>query len=449
VAGARSEDTHLKLTRALLALSWATPVLAQYAGPAILTRGDAPSAMAVPQISFRPFAEITGVYDTGLTAAGSTASQGELGNLTSYGVEFTAGISGVHTWAHTRLGLDYKGSIDRYAKNTAYDNSNQSLLLGITHEFSRHTTLAVRESAGQFSRSYGLLGLSQTATFDPSSGYTPTSDFYDNRTIYLSTQVDFTIQKSARLSFDLGADGYLNRRQSTALYGMTGGGARGDVQYRFTRNTTLGVAYSYNKYAYHGVFSGTDTHSLVVTYGVRLTRQLEISTYGGALREETQFVQPIVINPAIAFLLGLPGGAVIVHRVDYLPSLSARASYTMRRGVASISGGHSVTPGNGLFLTSTATNGNANYSYTGLRRWSFSAGANYGRSKSIGNVLGTYGGTSETLSMSRQIGRFVHIVANFSVRQYYSPSFQNYNRLIYSARLGLGFTPGDIPLRIW
>jgi hypothetical protein len=126
----------------------------------------------------------------------------------------------------------------------------------------------------------------------------------------------------------------------------------------------------------------------------------------------------------------------------------ARLSDTMRRGVASISGSRRVTPGSGLFLTSTVTSGNASYSYTGLRSWSFTASAEYSRAKSIGNVLGTYEDTSGTVSMSRQIGRWVHLVASFSARQYASPDFPNYNRLIYSARLGLGFAPGDIPLRI-
>jgi hypothetical protein len=429
-------------------LAWPASVFAQYAAPAILTRGEAPAAMAAPQISFQPFVEIGGTYDTGL--AGPVAnSQAQLGTLASYGIDVSGGVSGARSWKRTRIGLSYNVSLVRYAKSTSYDSLNQSLLLGLTHQFARHISLALRESAGQFSRSYGMAGLSQAVTFDPSAGYTPTSDFYDNRTIYVSTQADLTIQKSTRLSFNLGADGFLNRRKSSALYGVTGAGARGDVQYRLGRRSTIGVAYNYAKYAYRGVFSGTDDHTLVVTYGIRLSRRMEFSAYAGGVREETKFVQAISIDPVIAALLGLTGGSVIFHRVDYLPSYNARLSYTMRRGVATISGSHAVTPGNGLFLTSTATEFNASYSYTGLRRWSFSAYADRSRARSIGNVLGAYGNTSGTVSMSRQIRHGVHLVGNFSIRQYSSPDFQNYNRLIYTARIGLGFTPGDIPLRTW
>jgi hypothetical protein len=421
---------------------------AQSAGPAILTRGEAPAAMAIPQVSFRPFVEFGGVYDTGLTGV-ALNSQGQLGSSASLGMSLSGGVSGVHTWKHTKVGLDYHGSVSHYTKTTYYDGVEQSLMLGVTHQFTRHATLALRESAGQFSRNYGLPGLSQTVPFDPSSSYIPTSDFYDNRTIYVSSQADLTLQKSARLSFNLGGDAFLTRRRSSALYGVTGGGARSDVQYRLSSRSTIGAGYTYEHYAYHGVFSATDLHGFVSTYGIRLTKSLEFSGYGGFMRAETKFVQNVAIDPAIAALIGTSVGSVIVHRIDLVPNVAGRLSETFSRGVVFLSGGHTVTPGNGLFLTSEATSANAGYTYTGQRRWSFTAQADYDHAKSVGNVLGYYGDVSGTLSASRQIVRSLHGVLSFSARKYQSPDFSLYNRLIYSVRLGLGFTPGNIPLRLW
>jgi hypothetical protein len=108
-----------------------------------------------------------------------------------------------------------------------------------------------------------------------------------------------------------------------------------------------------------------------------------------------------------------------------------------------------VTPGNGLFLTSEATSANAGYTYTGRRRWSLSTQAGYDRAKSVGNVLGYYGGITGSLSASRQLMRSVHAVASFNVRKYQSPDFNLYNRLIYTVRVGIGFAPGSVPLRAW
>lgn len=429
-------------------MALAAPLCAQYAGPAVLTRGEAPAAMTEATVSFRPFVEAVGIYDTGLAAV-AVNERGDLANAESFGTEIAAGISGSHNWRRTKLGLDYRGALRHYSKTTYYDGSDHSLLLGVSHQLTRHTMLTLRQSAGMFSRGFGLLGMPQTVPFDPATTFIPTSDFYDNRTIYLSSQADYTIQRSTRLSFNLGGDGFLARRRSSALYGVSGGGARADVQYRVSRRSTLGAAYNYTHFGYRGVFSGTDLHSAVGSYAIRLTRHVEFTGFAGVVRAETNFVQSVPLDPAVAALIGVREGAVIVHRVDYLPNVSARLSRTFEHSVAYASGGHAVTPGNGLFLTSAMTSISAGYTYTGLRNWSFNTQADYSRGDSIGNITGRYGSYSGSVSASRQIGRSLHLIGSFYARQYDSPDFQKYNRLIYTARLGLGFTPGDIPLRLW
>ena len=108
-----------------------------------------------------------------------------------------------------------------------------------------------------------------------------------------------------------------------------------------------------------------------------------------------------------------------------------------------------MTPGNGLFLTSKAINATTGYTYTGMRRWSFTAQAMWDRSDSLGNVLGRYSDISGGLSASRQIVKSVHFVAGAEARRYQSPSFTLYNRTVYDVHVGLGFSPGAIPLRLW
>jgi hypothetical protein len=84
-----------------------------------------------------------------------------------------------------------------------------------------------------------------------------------------------------------------------------------------------------------------------------------------------------------------------------------------------------------------------------MRRWSISAGATYDNSTSQGNVIGSYGGYSANLSASRQVARMTHGVCSFIARKYTSGDFKNYNKWAYSVNLGLSFTPGDIPVRLW
>jgi len=113
------------------------------------------------------------------------------------------------------------------------------------------------------------------------------------------------------------------------------------------------------------------------------------------------------------------------------------------------SGGHSITPGNGLFLTSTSTNISGGYGYTGLKRWSINTNASYSRSNSVGNVLGEYAGYTFSANASRQILPATHLVFGFNARSYQSADFKNYNRWSYGLHMGVGFAPGDVPIRLW
>ena len=57
----------MRLARSLVILLSAAPAFAQYACPAILSRGDAPASMSTAEIDFRPFVNIAGAYTTGLS----------------------------------------------------------------------------------------------------------------------------------------------------------------------------------------------------------------------------------------------------------------------------------------------------------------------------------------------------------------------------------------------
>jgi hypothetical protein len=442
----------LILGRVFALFTLAAPVFAQYAGPAILSRGDAPSGVGSAPVSFRPYFEISGIYDTGLTGAGLNA-EGELGSTSSPGIQFAGGISGNHSWRHTTIGLSYHGDVNEFQKATYFDAIDQSLLLSVKHQFTRHIYIDLRESAGMFSTDSGLTALQQAVSYDPAQSTLPTTDFFDNRTLYLSTQADVIYQRSARLSFDFGGDGFINRRRSTDLYGVTGATARGDVQYRISRRSTIGANYTFTDYSFTRVFSGTYIHSFSGTYAIQLTRHLEFTGYAGVSHIENTLEQLVPVSPVIAAILGITSGLAVSHTLAYVPDGSARLSEQFHNGVAYISGGHVITPGNGLFLTSTSTNAGVGYTFTGVRRWSLSATAVYIKAatvgETVGGVAGDYGGTSITLSASRLIAKSLHVVAAFNANRYDSPNFALYNRTVYSARLGFGWAPGDIPLRVW
>ena len=425
----------------------AAPVFAQYGGPAILSRGDAPTGVVEQQISFRPDFEISAIYDTGLAGAALT-TQGQLGNIASAGLKVSGGISGNHSWRHTQLGLSYHGSINQYAKATYYDGSNQTLMLSLEHQLSRHLLVTFRENAGMLSTEVTSTALEEAIPYDPSQTILPATNFVDNRTLFLSTEASLTYQRSTRLSFRASGSGFLNRRRSSDLAGVTGASADGDIQYRISRRQTIGVDYSFSNYSFTRIFSGSDVHSLRGSYSARISKTVEFSGFAGVSRAETKSEQEVAVNPLIAALLGITSGLSITHAISYVPSASGRLSRTFHNGVAYVSGSRLVVPGNGLFLTSISATAIAGYSYTGLRNWSFTSNFNFNRSTTLG-IPGNYGSASGRLSASHTIFKTFSAVASFTASQYESGTYSLYNRLIYDASVGLGWSPGDIPLRVW
>ena len=420
---------------------------AQFSGPAILSRGEAPAAMAAPNIQFRPFVEFSGVYDTGLSDARLTDT-GTLASGASSGLRVTGGVSGVKSWKFTTVGIEYQGSYTGYRAQAIPRSFSQSLLLGVSRQLSRHVNLNLRESAGMFTRDFGLAGLSQTVPFDPSSSFIPTTDYFDNRTYYSSSQAQVTWQKSMRLSMNMAGAFLTNQRSSKSLYSMTGETAQGDIQYRVTRMSTVGALYEYERYNYRNDVGGTDIHIFAGSFSIRPTRRLEFSMVGGVARLESKFLLALTVDPVIAQLLGITTTAQIVHTIADRPYGEARLSRVFARGVVYVSGGTGMTPGNGVFLTSYSTRIMGGYQYTGLRRWSFSAQGGGDWEESTGNASGRYGGATGSVTVSRSLGRSAHLTSSLSARQYNSPDFSQYNRLIYSFTVGIGFTPGNLPLRI-
>jgi hypothetical protein len=422
-------------------------VFAQYGGPAILSRGDAPAGMTQQPLGFVPDFEISGVYDTGLAGAAVNA-KGELGNTSSLGIQLSGGISGKHSWRHTQLGLSYHGSLNHFVKATYYDGSNQSLMLGITQQFSRHLILSFRETANLLSTGVASSALDLAVPYDPSQSILPATDFIDNRTLVLSTQASLVYQRSTRLSFSFSGAGYLNRRRALNLAGVTGATATADMQYRVSLRSTIGADYSYSNFSYTRVYAGSDVHSVHGTYSMSISKNVEFSAFGGISRSENKSENVVVVDPIIAALLGISGGLSITHSVRITPSASGRISRSFRKSVLYATASHTIVPGNGLFLTSNATLATAGYTYTGLRDWSFTSSFNFNRATTLG-LTGNYGNTSGRVSASRKISKQFSVVASLTASQYESGTYSLYNRIIYTSSFGFGWSPGNVPLRVW
>lgn len=418
---------------------------AEYSGPAILSRGQNPTAQVVAPIAFRPYIGLNGIYDAGLIGVGVTPTGG-IPTTDLYGLELNLGAYTYHVWKQTTLALDYRGDFRHYS-NSSFDGTDQFLSLILTHKPTKRVTFTVREQGGVYSRNYFLT--STLGALDPNYLQAPQNDIYNNRVIFAGASADLTYQLSHRLSFSIGGEGSLVRRQSSALYGVTGAVARGDLEYRISRHSTLGADYRYTFYTYTRGFGNTDIHSVGLNYSTQLSQSVQFSARAGGARVESLSLAVVPLDPAIAALLGETFGIQATHRLNYVPDVQVRLTDTFRRSQFTAAYANQVIPGNGVYLTSKNNSVTAGGSYTGVRYWNFGVDATYSRMTALVQTVGAFTAYGVGTGATRDLGRGLHAVLRADARHYNiaSGSLFTHNELRFM--LGVSFSPGDRPLSLW
>jgi hypothetical protein len=418
----------------------------EYSGPAILSRGEVPGAQTAAPIAFRPYIGLSAIYDTGLVPV-SLTSTGGIPSTNLYGAELNLGVYTYHTWKHTSLGLDYRGDFRHYS-TSYWDGTNDFLSLILTHRPTKRVTFTLRNQAGVYA--FNNYSLSSPVGFlDPNYLQLPQNDIYDNRVIFGGVSADLTYRLSPRLSFNLGGEGSLVRRQSTALYGMTGAVARGDLQYRISRHSTLGADYRFTYFDYTRGFGNTAIQSVGLNYSTQVSRQVQLSARIGGARLESNSLTEVTLDPALAALLGESVSIQAAHRLNYVPDMQVRLSDTFRHSQFTLEYLNQVTPGNGVYLTSRNNSGNMHYSYSGVRHWNFGMNATYGRMTALVQSVGTYTAYGAGLGLTRDLGRGLHTVLRLDARHYDIATSTAFAHTEYRTSIGLDFSPGDVPLVLW
>jgi hypothetical protein len=418
----------------------------EYSGPAILSRGEVPTAQTAAPIAFRPYIGLSGIYDTGLVPV-SVTSTGQIPSTDLYGEELNLGAYTYHVWKHTTLGLDYRGDFRHYSASY-WDGTDDFLSLILTHRPTKRVTFTLRNQAGIYSFNNNTLS-SPVGFLDSNYLQLPQNDIYDNRVIYAGASGDLTYRLSSRLSFSLGGQGSLVRREASALYGMTGAVARGDLEYRVSRHSTLGADYRFTYFDYTRGFGNTAIQSVGFNYSTQLSQHVQVSARIGGARLTSNSLTEVALDPALAALLGESVAIQAAYRLNYVPDMQVRLSDTFRHSQFTLEYLNEVTPGNGVYLTSKNNSGNASYSYSGVRHWNFGVNGSYGRMSALVQTVGAYTAYGAGVGATRDLGRGLHTVLRMDARHYEIATSTMFTHTEYRASLGLNFSPGDVPLVLW
>lgn len=430
---------------------WGLPAFSQniggYGGPAILTRGVGTAGRRGTELMrVQAFAGVSGVYDTGITPV-SLDDKGdvrEIGGL--YGVEANVGAYGAHSWRRSTLGLSYAGNYRHYSQNTFFNGSDHMLSLDLDRQLSRRWTVYWRTLAGTASRAFGVFaGPLGTGFLTPVDQAVPLNEIFDNRLYYAASYAGATATLSPRNSISFQGGGYVARRRSRALVGVNGYNFAADFARRVSRHTTLTAGYMFMHFAFPGAFGRSDIHGVSTGFGYSINRNWTLSVQAGGFRIRTLGLRRVELDPVVAELLGLTAGIEAFDGVNYAPMGGASLMRTFRRSSASLYYTRFVSPGNGVLLTSVNESAGAGYAYTGLRRWSLGADANYNRLRGLGLRPGAF----EFYTAGGNAGYQILPNFNASVFLYYRRAIGDntaFRRNGMRFMVTLGYNTGEYPI---
>jgi hypothetical protein len=419
-----------------------TAQISNYLGPGILSRGAGDIGTRAGQdVDLRFFVNATGIYDNGLQPY-SVDGKGQLVTVNGlWGTQVSFGAYGVHTFRHARLGLDYQGAYRHYTEKTFYDGTDHTLALGYTYQKSRRLVFDLRQMAGMITQGASLAGALPLMT---DSLVTPASTLFDNRMSYLQSSLDVNFLKSDRTTVTFGGEGFGIWRKATGLIGMQGYMLHGAVTHRVSRRITLGLGYQHSHYDYPKAFGESDINAYYGTWAAQLSRNWTLSLNAGAYQVEVQGLQRVSVDPQIAALLGVTSTVQTFYQKSMFPQGSVKLDRKFRRADLAFGYQRGVSAGNGVYLTSQLERETASFSYTGIRKWSFSAQGGYSQLKGIGQGLQPYSQIIGNARVTYSITRPIHVFASYDNR--HQDIVDAFHQNSFRASVGISFSPGDVPL---
>ncbi len=428
-------------------VSTASAQLSDYLGPGILTNGAGNiGSRSGEQVDLRYFVDLNGIYDNGI----QPISVDSKGNLTQVGalegIELILGAYGSHFWRTALLGLDYRGDFRDYTGASYYDGSDHNLHIGYTYQASRRVYFDLSGLAGTYSNYLGAVPGQSSS--EPNAITQPSLLLFDNRTDFLQGSGGITYLFSPRASVTLGGDGFYVHRQSGELIGVNGYTGRARFQYRLSRTTSVGAGYQRSHYQYPNSFGNSDINNYTVFLAAQLGRLWTFSVEAGAFQVNTLGLQTVALDPAVAALLGVSSTVQIFSASNWLPAGRGGLTRQFKTANLSFSYVETVTPGNGVYLTSRSQGGSANYSYTGLRKVAFTIGGGYYSLASLGQTIAPYHTFTGSTAISYSLTRALHALARYDLRQQ-EITLAGYRATSYRLTLGLAFSPGSLPLSLW
>lgn len=412
-----------------------------FTGPDIMTNGlNRVGRRAGQDVNLRFFANASAIYDTGITPF--AFKDGDIARPDGQpGVEAGLGAYGSHSFRRSVLGLDYNGNFRHYTNTPSLDGSNQQVDLGYTAQVSRRWMIDFRQTAG--TQSFGTtIGSDVTGT---PNAIDTNSLLFDNRMNYLQSTFNARYLLNRRTVAVMGGSYYRIHRQARALVGVNGYTLSGSLHHQLTRRMVVSAQYQHLHYDYPRAFGESDINFYLGSVQYDFRRNWRFVVGGGAFAAETQGVQTTFLDPTLAALLGVDSVQTAFYKTTVLPIVLLGVNKQFRKSSLGANFTTSVTPGNGVYLTSQQKSLTGFYSYSGISRLSLSLNGGMTNLQTIGQTLQNFNQINGGGNLSYRLGK------GFSLSAWYFRRFQDiennpFRRNSSRVSVGIYFSPGDIPL---
>jgi hypothetical protein len=418
-----------------------------FGGPAVLSRGTRPGGGdGARPLMVTGSVTLSGIYSTGLTSA-ATDGQGGSVEEDSYGANVAWRLMANRTGRRDAVFVAYGGGYTGYGSAQSFSGLNQSLTLSYTRQLTRRWTAFLGQSgitSNTILNEYAPAGTDLPIAEIPN----PRMEILDSRYYLLSSAAGLNYQKSARLNFSMAGGALFSRRHSQSLASSNGFIGGGNMSYMMNRRQQIGVSYSYGTYYLTKSFGESQVMSSSVTFGRALNSRWFFNVGAGIYDVHSTRLRTVAVDPAIVLLTGQSQTLEVadVRR----QGLAAEGGISGRLRHTTVNFGYTrgITPGNGLYLTAERETVFANLGYSTQRRFSFSGQVEWNRLKATAQDIGQAKGFGGSIGMSYRLISVLHLTG--SVYAYHWEIDQSgFARDRISAIVGISFTPGEYPVRLF
>jgi hypothetical protein len=286
------------------------------------------------------YAFATGLRDSNIPLYNGTSGA-------SYGIDVGGGVDLRHMFETGVISLAYRGDYRDYTNGGYSDGTNQNLSLIFNKRLSRRWSFGVFTTAGiaLYGGNYYSYGSS-----GPSS---PIANPFSPETRFLTAGLSLAYQQTRRLSYAFSGTFFLTRYTYPQAIGTTGGAGAASATYRLTARTSVSGTYSHSAYYYQQNVGNAHIDSLFGTVSHRFNERTSLSVSAGLAHSSSHGEALLPVGQTI-----IDGAPVIIFgRLPYnvsswVPSFHGNFTHNWRRFLFTVSGGQTISPGNGFYLTS-------------------------------------------------------------------------------------------------